>query len=183
MSDGKVPLPITSYLELRDHFVVERPQGGGREICVELAAALDAAVGELADGLDANTVVVAVGGYGRGELCLGSDIDLMTVHLDRPDAEAVAGLLYPLWDAKLVVGHASRTLKEIAAAGRDSMETLSALMTMRYVAGQRELFEESVEVVTKLVKQQSSKLGEVLQFEEAAWRSTRGLPKKSVNTF
>ena len=171
MSDGKLPQPITTYLELRDHFVDERPPGGGRQICVELTATLDAAVSELADGLSVNTVVVAVGGYGRGELSLGSDVDLMTVHVDRPDADAVASLLYPLWDAKLVVGHAARTLREIGSAGRDSIETLSALMTMRYVAGRRELFEESVDAVTKLVKQQSGRIAEVLQFEEAERRS------------
>ncbi len=170
MSDGNLPQPITNYLELRDHFVAERPPGGGRQICVELTAALDAAVGELADGLPATSVVVAVGGYGRGELCLGSDVDLMTVHVDRPAAKSVSSLLYPLWDAKLVVGHAARTLKEIAVAVRDSVETLSALMTMRYVAGRRELFEQSVEVVTRLMKQQSGGLSEALQVEEAARR-------------
>lgn len=171
MSDGNLPLSITTYLDLRDSFVGKRPAGGGRQICVELTAALDAAISELADGLAANTVVVAVGGYGRGELCLGSDVDLMTVHVDRPDPDAVASLLYPLWDAKLVLGHAARTLREIGSAGRESIETLSALMTMRYVAGRRELFDQSVEAVAKLVKQQSGRIGEVLQGEEAARRS------------
>ncbi|MDH5505312.1 MAG: HD domain-containing protein, partial [Acidimicrobiia bacterium] len=171
MSDVSLPESVTTYLKLRDRFVVERPPEGGRQICRELTESLDGAVRELAEGLDGSAVVVAVGGYGRGDICLGSDVDLMTVHVDRPDADDVAGLLHPLWDAKLVIGHAARTLREIGLVARDSIETLSALMTMRYVAGRRELFEESVDVVAKLVKQQSARISDFLQAEEDARRS------------
>jgi [protein-PII] uridylyltransferase len=56
--------------------------------------------------------LVAIGGYGRGELSLFSDVDLMVLHeLDDP-AELASAIFRPLWDAKLRVGHAVRTVKE-----------------------------------------------------------------------
>ncbi|MBK5266244.1 MAG: HD domain-containing protein [Acidimicrobiia bacterium] len=166
MADQELPGRAPDlFLDLRRQFATQRPPGGGREICDRLAAALDQLIAGLA-GDEPSYAVAAVGGYGRGEMCLGSDIDLMTIHAGRPDPAAVSALLYPLWDAKLVVGHASRTVREVAAAGRDSMETLSALMTMRFVTGDGAIYEEAVEAVKKLVKQQSGRISEVLQSEE-----------------
>ncbi len=171
MSDPADGLGLEGYLRLREAFAERRPSGGGRQIAVELVQALDTAIGQLAESLPANVVVVAAGGYGRGDLCLGSDVDLMTIHVDRPDPGEVAPLLYPLWDAKLVVGHAARTVREIVGAGRESIETLSALMTMRYLAGDRDRYDEAMQAVTKLVTQQSGGLAEILNSEEAARRT------------
>ena len=54
---------------------------------------------------------MAVGGYGRSELCLYSDIDLLLLHDGPVDEEAVRAILYPLWDSGLKIGHATRTVK------------------------------------------------------------------------
>ncbi len=161
--------PFDVFASLRRGFAVRRPDGGGREICNVLTKALDDALSGLVEE-GTPFAVAAVGGYGRREMCLGSDVDIMTVHRVRPKADELAHVLYPMWDAKLTVGHAARTPRDIAAAGRDSVETLSALMTMRFVAGDTVLYETAQQTVAKLVRQQSGRLADVLRSEESARR-------------
>ena len=86
--------------------------------------------------------VVALGGYARGELCPASDIDLLLLHdgWDRPDLqELVEALCYPLWDAKLSVGHAVRTPAQAVADAGDRIDSATALLDRRLVAGDRGL--------------------------------------------
>ncbi|MBA5764721.1 [protein-PII] uridylyltransferase, partial [Vibrio sp. 404] len=66
--------------------------------------------------------VLAVGGYGRGEMALHSDVDLLflTPYKITPWAESVIETtLYMLWDLKLKVGHASRTVRDCLRLARD----------------------------------------------------------------
>src|SRR5947208_1015175 len=75
------------------------------------ASAVDDVLARLtAEAFDHDQVaVVAVGGYGRGDLSPRSDIDLLIVHGGgQPDRARLQELLYPLWDAGLEVGHAVR---------------------------------------------------------------------------
>ncbi len=82
--------------------------------------------------------MVAVGGYGRGELCPASDIDLLLLH-DRLDTDvleqAVRALVYPLWDAGLEVGYAVRDRRE-AISAVDDLDTATAMLDLRTVAGE-----------------------------------------------
>jgi [protein-PII] uridylyltransferase len=82
---------------------------------------------------DASLALFAVGGYGRGELFPHSDIDLLV--LAEPDAqagqqEALARLFALLWDARLPVGHAVRSLAECTAAAAD-VTVMTALLESR----------------------------------------------------
>jgi [protein-PII] uridylyltransferase len=82
--------------------------------------------------------VVALGGYARRELCPGSDIDILLLHdgWGRSDLESVVQqLVYPLWDAGLTVGHAVRTPSEAVSAGGERIDTATALLDRRLVAG------------------------------------------------
>jgi [protein-PII] uridylyltransferase len=87
--------------------------------------------------------IVALGGYGRGELCPFSDIDLMILHV--PGAEEDLGkvaeaIFYPLWDSGLEVGHAVRTPQAcIDDAGKDFFFQV-AMLDSRLVAGSLKLF-------------------------------------------
>ena len=88
--------------------------------------------------------VVALGGYARRELCPASDIDLLLLHdgWDRPDlSELVEALCYPLWDAKLSVGHAVRTPAQAVADAGDRIDSATALLDRRLVAGDRGLYD------------------------------------------
>ncbi|MDP9069152.1 MAG: [protein-PII] uridylyltransferase [Actinomycetota bacterium] len=91
--------------------------------------------------------LVATGGYGRGDLSPHSDVDLLLLVRSAREVPAatVRGLLYPLWDAGFEVGHAVRTPKEgVERAGSD-LDAATALLSSRFVAGERDLYEELVD--------------------------------------
>jgi [protein-PII] uridylyltransferase len=89
--------------------------------------------------------VVATGGYGRGLLAPGSDIDLLFLLPYKQTAwgESVAeALLYCLWDMGLKVGHATRTVSECIRQAKADMTIRTALLEARYLFGDRKLFDE-----------------------------------------
>jgi [protein-PII] uridylyltransferase len=88
-------------------------------------------------------VVVALGGYGRGELHPSSDIDLMVVHAGArtPFVQRVTqGLLYTLWDLGLAIGHSLRSLDDCVAIARTDFPSLTSMQAARFVTGDRRLF-------------------------------------------
>ena len=89
--------------------------------------------------------VLAVGGYGRAEMAPFSDVDLLflTPWKMTPWAESVIeSMLYMLWDLKLKVGHASRTVKDCLRLGRADITIRTALLEHRFVAGHAPLAAE-----------------------------------------
>jgi [protein-PII] uridylyltransferase len=138
---------------------------GGNLACHMLADAMDnvlrvlhdrARAKYLASASDLNyrMAVIAVGGYGRAELCPKSDIDLLFLHSYKSDpyVEAVTErILYSLWDMGLDVGYSVRNLKETfkMAASDDSIRT--ALMDFRFVGGQEGFFRESEREIEKFL--------------------------------
>jgi [protein-PII] uridylyltransferase len=92
------------------------------------------------DGL----VIAAVGGYGRGTLAPGSDIDLLFLLPDEKDewSEKIAeSVLYLLWDLRQKVGHSSRTLEECLHHARQDMTVRTALLEVRLIQGNAKLLE------------------------------------------
>ncbi|HVU24500.1 MAG TPA: [protein-PII] uridylyltransferase [Opitutus sp.] len=99
--------------------------------------------------LPALVTLVALGGYGRGELSPLSDIDVMFLF---PAKTKLAGIkpflehltnevLYPLWDCGLKVGYSMRTIDEVFVEARKDIQTLTSLLEARYVAGSTNLFD------------------------------------------
>lgn len=89
--------------------------------------------------------VVAVGGYGRGEMALHSDVDLLfvTPYKLTPWAESVVEtLLYILWDLKLKLGHATRSIQDCLRLGRQDFTIRTTLVEMRHIAGDEKLISE-----------------------------------------
>ncbi len=104
---------------------------------------VDEAVRGLAEGLGPQVALVALGGYGRGQLCPRSDVDLMVLHRgEYPDAmfETASRVFYPFWDAGIQLGHAVRTVEECMAAAGERVDALTALLDARLVSGDAELF-------------------------------------------
>jgi [protein-PII] uridylyltransferase len=91
--------------------------------------------------------VVAVGGYGRGAMAPGSDVDLLFLLPFKATAWAesvVEAMLYVLWDMGLKIGHARRSIDECIRLSRADMTIRTAVLESRFVAGDEELFAEKV---------------------------------------
>ena len=94
--------------------------------------------------------LVAVGGYGRGELHPGSDVDLLILlgddigdHLPRKEIESFVQLL---WDAGFYLGHSVRTVAQCAEESLKDIVTTTALMESRLLAGSMGLLDRMLEV-------------------------------------
>ncbi|UUL81646.1 [protein-PII] uridylyltransferase [Sphingomonas qomolangmaensis] len=90
--------------------------------------------------------LIAVGGYGRGEMAPHSDVDLgfLTPTRRTPWCEQVIEtMLYALWDMGLKVGHSSRSLDEMVKMAKSDVTVRTALLEARYVWGDTALYDEA----------------------------------------
>ncbi|MGB3315339.1 MAG: [protein-PII] uridylyltransferase [Albidovulum sp.] len=86
--------------------------------------------------------VMAVGGYGRAEMAPQSDIDLLFLTPYKMTAWAesvIESMLYILWDLRLKVGHASRTVRDCLRLGREDYTIRTALLERRFICGHHDL--------------------------------------------
>jgi [protein-PII] uridylyltransferase len=131
--------------ELRDDIVLGH---GGRTALARFAERFDGLLRHILDAAPrtepvAPVSIVAIGGYGRKQLCLHSDIDLLILfggHLGKPEERLLRAILHPLWDLGLVVGHQVREIDEFARLEVDNPEFLMALVDARPVAGDLALY-------------------------------------------
>ncbi len=89
--------------------------------------------------------VVAVGGYGRGALAPGSDIDLLFLlpYKQTPWGESVLEyMLYFLWDLGFKVGHATRSVDDCIRLVRTDTTIMTSVLEARYICGHKPLFDE-----------------------------------------
>ena len=96
--------------------------------------------------------LIAVGGYGRGELHPFSDIDLLILTDTRLTAglqEQIGQFVTLLWDLRLEVGHSVRTIKESVSLGKDDITIATNLMEMRFLCGNKQLFDQLATEVSK----------------------------------
>src|SRR6185295_16112227 len=132
-------------------------QGGGRACAQRLSRLMDEIIGlaySFATGVlyrsdnpssSERMAVIAVGGYGRGLLAPGSDIDLLFLLPYKQTAwgESVAeAILYALWDMGLKIGHATRSIDECIRHARGDMTIRTTLLDARLLAGDQNLFNE-----------------------------------------
>ena len=99
--------------------------------------------------------LVAVGGYGRGELCPYSDLDIWLLvppgKTADPRAQAIAeAMLYPLWDLRLEVGHAVRSVDDAISLARSDLTACTALLDARFLDGDRAIWERFGREVRRL---------------------------------
>ena len=80
-------------------------------------------------------VLIAVGGYGRGELNPFSDIDILFLCRDEREREQAPRMLYALWDAGLDIGYSVRTVNECVDLSRNDTKIRSSLLESRLIAG------------------------------------------------
>jgi [protein-PII] uridylyltransferase len=103
--------------------------------------------------------LVAVGGYGRRELCLYSDIDILVLFNKKipSNAKQLTGeLFYPLWDLGFELGYGVRTIKDCIKLGQSDYEVLTSLMDARFLCGDSLLYLNMVENLQKKVIEKES---------------------------
>ncbi len=104
----------------------------------------------------AQMAIVATGGYGRGLMAPGSDIDLLFVLPAKQTArgEQIAeAILYGLWDVGLKVGHATRSIDDCIRLAREDMTIRTAILEARFLLGNRDLFDRMIERFDRQVVQ------------------------------
>lgn len=171
-----------STLSASEHYAAEcaaiearfNASGNGCAMTAARAALTDALVAELyARWISAERsgpmsfCLAALGGYGRKELFPHSDVDLLFLSLDSDvqehRRESVAGLCRELWDLRLRLGNASRTLDECGQFQRSNAEFTLAMLDARYLAGDADLFARLRErVLPHLVRREQPELTRVL---------------------
>ncbi|MEO6388198.1 MAG: [protein-PII] uridylyltransferase [Croceibacterium sp.] len=90
--------------------------------------------------------LIAVGGYGRGEMAPHSDVDLAFITPGKPTAwceQVIEAMLYYLWDLALKVGHSSRSLDEMVRMAKGDLTIRTALLEGRYLWGDEKLYDEA----------------------------------------
>ena len=184
VADASVRLPLPTgqqparelarykgFLKVESHRLkmLHRAGAGGREICQARAAVLDVLLRYILNAVEASTRVegkmpppdfalVAMGGYGRGELNPQSDIDIMFLHngdtisaargKPHPYLSALTdGLLYTLWDIGLKVGHSVRTVDDCVKVANSDMQSKTSLIEARFITGDERMFKYMETVV------------------------------------
>ncbi len=124
---------------------------GGIAACNALSDVTDAWLVEIFNTATAgekkrdDIVLIAVGGYGRRELAPHSDLDILLVHKSVKNIGDIASKMwYPIWDASVKLGHAVRTPKETIQLCSTDLDTATALVTARVIAGNQKLGNELI---------------------------------------
>jgi [protein-PII] uridylyltransferase len=121
----------------------------GTQLCHSISDHTDDWLSEIFAGATADLssrdrcALLAVGGYGRRELAPFSDLDVVLIHdkVKRID-EVASKMWYPIWDAGMKLGHAVRTPKETLTMCQSDLDTATAHVTARFVAGDESLANE-----------------------------------------
>ncbi|MBV8632974.1 MAG: nucleotidyltransferase domain-containing protein, partial [Burkholderiaceae bacterium] len=139
---------IKEELKTRRQAIIEQFQAGGKpeKLLSDLRASVDAALTQLwqAFGLpSSNAALVAVGGYGRGELFPYSDVDVLILLDGQPSASLqhkLEELVRVFWDIGLEIGHSIRTVEECMTEAAADITVQTSLLEARRVTGSRKLF-------------------------------------------
>ena len=151
-----------AFLKAETDFILAQHREGapGPEIVLARSLLVDALVEHLVEpairlmrkeksGGELAVAVVALGGYGRQELCPLSDIDLMFLYpqdtdkseLSRAQELLVQEVLYPMWDLGLKVGHSTRTVDETFREAKANIQSKTSMLEARLITGSQPLFD------------------------------------------
>jgi len=146
------------FLRIENHRLRLKHQagGGGREIAQQRAVLVDivlrhlyAAATKTVGACDAGcgVALVAIGGFGRGELNPYSDVDLMFLHeacsvVPTQIGGIIESILRTLWDVGFKVGHSTRSIEGAIKQANVDMLSKTSLLESRFIAGDRKLYEQ-----------------------------------------
>jgi [protein-PII] uridylyltransferase len=112
--------------------------------------------------------IAAVGGFGRGELSPGSDLDIVIIHngsiVEKELSDLVNKILYPLWDKNVKIDHSVRTRSEMRDAAEADLKVALGLLDIRLVCGNPDLVAAvQVDALESWRKNSKSRLPELEQ--------------------
>ena len=132
------PVDAATIRRVRAQLVGD-PDLAGRSLARRLSQQADSWFESLAADLPAGWALVATGGYARGVLAPGSDIDVMLLHppkvSDAQVREVAEGLWYPMWDAGLKLSPAVHSPKSLQQLASDDLDTATSILLLRTLAG------------------------------------------------
>jgi [protein-PII] uridylyltransferase len=186
-----------AFLKVETHRLkmLHRAGAGGREVCAARAHILDVLLRHFWDTARQSLspqaqkefpkiALIALGGYGRGELNPHSDIDFMFLHngqvvgAGRPHpylARMLDGILYPLWDLGFKIGHSVRSLEECVKVANSDMQSKTSVIESRLIAGDQGLFDKFQQtIVAKCVKGHADEYIAARMEDQSARRSKFG---------
>jgi len=146
---------VMDFIKNEEKNILERHRSGagGLEITSARAALLDAVLEVMFEaaikrqkGAAPAVALLAQGGYGRGQLNPGSDLDLLFLlprasnKIPKSISTIIEEILYILWDAGFKVGHACRSIAECISEARKDQISKTALMDARLIIGNQTLF-------------------------------------------
>jgi [protein-PII] uridylyltransferase len=152
-------------LRARRQTLVERTDLRGDAFCRAYAEAADewltGLFDEAAAGDAKGMALVAVGGYGRGELCPFSDLDVVLLHRGRRDISATADRIwYPVWDEGISLDHSVRRPNEALDMAAEDLRVALGLLDARVICGDPKVAEPVLEGARdRWVKQKPPWLG------------------------
>lgn len=127
----------------------------GKRVCAAHAECMDAIILKLYENFTVRRLklarsaadkfcIVALGGYGRSELCPKSDVDIMFLYDNTVGDEIktliVDEILYPLWNTGLKLGHSSRTRREAIADARSDVISKNSMLDARFICGSKRVY-------------------------------------------
>jgi [protein-PII] uridylyltransferase len=160
VSEGKERLQeklnlYKKFLKLEEHRLrLKHYSGaGGMEVVRDRATLLDVVLRHLFEGAlefspfatqTPPVALLAIGGYGRGEMNPYSDVDILFLHetgkVQPNAADVIEQVLYMLWDVGFKVGHATRSIQEANRLANSDVLTKTSLLESRFLAGNRNLY-------------------------------------------
>jgi len=125
--------------------------------------------------------VLALGGYGRAELCPYSDVDIMFLYPDRVRSQKLSPflksitdmVLYILWDVGLKTGHSTRTIKDTIKEAKLNIETKNSQLEARLIIGEDQLFSKFTQSYRNYCRKDSPQAYIKTRLEEQKTRRSR----------
>ncbi len=166
-------------LRERRQSLIERADLQGDAFCHAYTAEADAWLTDLydraTDGDQRGMVLVAVGGYGRRELCPFSDLDVLLVHRGRRDISALADRIwYPVWDEGVSLDHSVRRPAEVLDAAAEDLRVALGLLDARVICGDPKVADPVLEGARARWARQRPPWLEVLAEQVAERRAGQG---------
>ena len=158
----------------------------GRQLAERRSRVIDELISKAITGLGFSKLsgvsIVALGGYGRDELCPHSDVDLLFLYAHRSVSlakDTVQALLYLLWDLNLEIGHSVRTIDDCMEISRgDDATIFTSLLDGRFIFGDKKLFDQLDRIMyQELLPEISSKFieGKIAENEKRIERFGRSV--------